>query len=132
MPIGVQIAIGVLVLAVLFLVAFLIPALNQMRRTFQHLEALLQKAELDLKPTLVELRETLGQVNQASRGMNEGLERVGKVMEACGEVAESIRFTNTLYRKGVIPFLINMAAWGSGLRTGIRVLIERLLERRKG
>lgn len=130
MPITIQVAIGALALAAIALIAWTIPAINQMRRTFRRVEDFLDKTERDLKPALAELRETLGRVNQASHGMNEGLEKVGRVMDTCGEIAESIRLTNTLYRKGVIPIFIKMAAMGSGFRTGIRVLVERLLERR--
>jgi len=122
MPIAVQAALGVIALTGLLVAAFLIPTLQQIRRTAQELQSLLKTLELELQPALIDLKEAIRHLNTVSGEVSRSLEKVGGTVEAIQKVGKTIRVVNSL----LSPRLIVAVSFLKGLGAGIGSLVKEL------
>ena len=125
-----QLALWSLVVLFLLLVAGMVPAFVQFRRTARQAEDFLRLVELELRPALIDLKEVIRNLNRASEQVTGGIEKVGGTLEAIQEAGQTVRYANELIKHIVFPKLITGSAIMTGIRVGLRTLIVRLMGRR--
>ncbi len=123
------IAVVVLALALVVLVAFMIPTLIEIRKAAADLRGFVAKTGGELKPVILELERTLAELRMVTEGIAEKREEVQTFMEAVGDTGRNIRTINA-----VIGTVAHVAAtssiWITGARTAGKFLTERLIKKR--
>jgi uncharacterized protein YoxC len=118
----------VVTIAILVLIIYLIPMINQLKKTARSAERFFDVTEEDLKPLLKELKETASQANRISSGAREGIDKIVSFLEAVEDIGKTIKSVNSAIRGGSSSFLITLAALGVGVRRGLEVFFKGLLK----
>lgn len=112
------------------LVCGMIPAVMQFRRTARQVENFLGLADQELRPVLIDLKEVIRNLNHMSGQITAGTGKVRGTLDAIAEVGQTVRDANTLVHHTAFPKLIGGAAFMTGLRVGLRILLVRIIGRR--
>lgn len=115
-------------IAVLVLVIYLIPTVNQMRKTSISVRRFFDDVEEDLRPLLKELKETASQANRISSGTREGVDKIVKFLVAIEDIGKTIKSVNSAVRNSSGTLLIFLAALGVGIRKGLTVFLKGFLK----
>lgn len=118
----------VLSIALLVLITYLITMINQVRKTAQSAEKVLNSLESDVRPLIKELKETAAQANRISTGAREGVDRINSFLESVEEVGKTVKMVNSAVRGSSATVLISLAALGVGIRQGMKVFIKGLIK----
>lgn len=113
-------------IAFVVLIIYLIPMVNQVKRTARTVEKFLESRDEDLRPLLSELKETISQTNKISSGAKEGIDKIVSFLEAVEDIGKTIKSVNSAIRDSSL--LISLAALIVGIRKGLRVFFKGLLK----
>jgi len=107
----------IIMVAVIILVAFLLPMLWQLKKTAEQAEALLSELRRDLVPTIQELRETGGNLHQISIKAAKGAEKTESLIDA-------IDTLGTFMQQDVFRFVSYVECLMCGIRAAGKVLLK--------
>jgi uncharacterized protein YoxC len=122
-------ALVVMALALVVLVAFMIPTLIEIRKAAADLRAFVTRTGGELKPVLLELEKTLAELRMVTEGIAEKREDVQTFMEAVGDTGRNIRTINAVIGN-VVHAAVTSSIWVTGARTAGKFLTERLIKKR--
>lgn len=130
----VQVNLFVVIIAVLLLLIaiFLIPLLQQLKKTSQRVDEFLIEARRDLLPMLRELRETSERLNKASVHLEKGMADAGVLLESLGEVGETVHDVSRFVHQDVGRYIGNAAGFWLGLRSASKVFLKQMQKERRG
>lgn len=123
------IAVVVLALALVVLVAFMIPTLIEIRKAAADLRSFVNQAGGELKPVLHELERTLADLRTVTEGIAEKREEVQTFMEAVGDTGRNIRTINAVVGS-IAHAAATSSVWMTGARAAGKFITERLIKKR--
>ena len=123
------IAVVVLALALVVLVAFMIPTLIEIRKAAADLRSFVNQAGGELKPVLLELERTLADLRMVTEGIAEKREEVQTFMEAVGDTGRNIRTINAVVGS-IAHAAATSSVWMTGARAAGKFITERLIKKR--
>jgi uncharacterized protein YoxC len=115
-------------IVIVVLAIYLIPMINEVKKTAVSARRFFDGVEEDLKPLIKELRETASQANRISSGAKEGVDKIVYFLGAAEDIGKTIRSVNSVLRDSSGTFLISLAALGIGIRKGLTVLLKGLFK----
>jgi len=121
----IEIAAGVMALAVVVLVAVLVPMLMQLRKTAEESERLLRRMNEDLPVLFREATQAARNMNQVAGEMREAATRARVLGEAMGGVGETINEVRELVRGGAGTLLTNVGSLLAGFRAAYGVFTQK-------
>lgn len=120
---AVAVSIVIVVLAI-----YLIPMINELKKTAVSARRFFDGVEEDLRPLLKELKETSSLANRITSGAKEGVEKIVNFLEAVEDIGKTIRSVNSIVKDSSNTLLITLAALRVGLRKGLTVFLKRLFK----
>ena len=120
-----QIAVGVMALAAVVLLAFLIPTWMQVRRTAGEAERLLRRMNEDLPILLREATQAAQTMNQVATDLREASAHVRVLGNAVGGIGETINQVQGLVRGGTGTLLTNISSLLAGFRAAYGVFTQK-------
>lgn len=93
------------VLAFVVLVAYVVWAMIQMRRTLQRVDEMIVNTERELTPLLANLRESSERIRLSVTHLEKGAIRAGGLLESVGELGDSIHNVNDFLRSSTRQYL---------------------------
>lgn len=126
------ISLAVVIAAITFvaLVAFMIPAIIEIRKTAVAIRETSARAENELKPVIQELHKTLLEVRSFAEKAATKTENVVSLMEALGDTGRNLRKINNVVGTAA-GVLASSSAWIVGAKVAGRFILERLSRKRK-
>lgn len=121
----IDLAVGVMALAVVALVAFLIPMFIQVRKTAEETERLLQRMNEDLPVLFREAREAAQSLDLVATDMREGVTGIRVLGEALGDIGQAVNRVNGVVRGGAGTLAMNLSGLLAGFRAAYGVLKQR-------
>jgi uncharacterized protein YoxC len=121
----IEIAVGIMALAAVVLVAFLVPVLIQFRKTADESERLLRRMNEDLPVMFREATQAAVNMNQVASEMREAASRARVLGNAIGEVGETINQVHGLVRGGAGTLLTNVGSLLAGFRAAYGVFTQK-------
>ena len=121
----IEIAVGIVALAAVVLLAFLVPMLVQLRRTAEETERLLRHMNEDLPVLFREATQAAQNLNQVATEMRETVGRARVLGDAMGEVGETINQVHGLVRGKTGTLLLNVGSLLAGFRAAFEVLKQK-------
>ncbi|MBI4844042.1 MAG: DUF948 domain-containing protein [Nitrospirae bacterium] len=121
---------GILAGAVIILTAFLVPAIQQAKRTAKAVEELAQSVNESLNPLIRSLREATDITNQVAGKIDRSLSNVQHLTDAVGEAGDIIGNINRLLKHVGTFASITTSSFGAGIKTALGVFVQGLF--RKG
>jgi uncharacterized protein YoxC len=122
-------AVVVLALALVVLVAFMIPTLIEIRKAAADLRGFVSQTGGELKPVLIELERTLTELRTVTAGIAEKREDVQTFMEAVGDTGRNLRTINAVVGS-VAQAAATSSIWLTGARAAGKFLTQRIITRR--
>jgi uncharacterized protein YoxC len=113
---------GIISGGLIILVAFLVPAILQFKRTAKAAEDFLQVTQDSLNPLLKSLQETVDKTNQFAAKLDESAGNVQQLTKAVGETGAIISEINNFIRKTQMYFSVTSSGFGAGIKTALSVL----------
>lgn len=123
------IAVMVLALALVVLVAFMIPTLIEIRKAAADMRGFVTQTGGELKPVLVELEKTLAELRIVTEAIAEKRDDVQTFMEAIGDTGRNISTINAAVGS-VAHVAATSSLWLTGARAAGKFLAERLIKKR--
>jgi len=121
----IEIAVGIIALAAVVLVAFLVPVLIQLRKTADESERLLRRMNEDLPVMFREATQAAQNMNQVASEMRDATSRARVLGNAIGEVGETINQVHGLVRGGAGTLLTNVGSLLAGFRAAYGVFTQK-------
>ena len=121
----IQIAAGVVALAAVVLVVFLVPMWIQLRKTAGEAERLLRRMNDDLPVFFREATQAAVNLNQVASEMREAASRARVLGEAMGEIGETINQVRGVVRNGAGTLLTNVGSLLAGFRAAYGVFTQK-------
>jgi len=121
----IEIAVGVVALAAVVLLAFLVPMLIQLRKTAEETERLLRRLNEDLPVLFHEATQAARNMNQVAGDMREGAASARVLGEAMGEIGQTINHVHGLVRGKAGTLLMNLGGVLAGFRAAFDVLKQK-------
>lgn len=122
------IAVGIMAVAFVVLVAYLVPTLTQIRKTVAQSEHLLVELNRELPGLLAELRTTTASLNQTVEDARLGVEHAAVLLHAVGNVGDTVQQVHETLRGRGTGLLVNMASILAGVKAASSVLKRRVHE----
>ena len=113
------------------LVAFMIPAVIEIRKTAASLREFITCADSELKPVLHELHQTIAELKLIVEVAATRTDDVKSFMEALGDTSRNLRTINHVVGT-VAGVLVSSSAWAVGAKAAGRFILESFLTKRKG
>ena len=117
----IEIAVGVIAVAAVVLVAFLVPVLIRLRRTAEESERLFRRTNEDLPVLFKEATRAVINMNQVVTDLREGAARARVLGEAMGEIGGTISQMNGFARSWTGRVLVNASSLLAGFRAAYGV-----------
>jgi len=121
----IEIAVGIVALAAVVLLAFLVPMLIQLRKTAEETERLLRRLNEDLPVLFREAMQAAQNMNRVSSDMREGAANARVLGEAMGEIGQTINHVHGLVRGKAGTMLMNLGGVLAGVRAAFEVLKQK-------
>ncbi len=121
----IEIAVGAMAVAAVVLVAFLVPALIQLRRTADESERLLRRMNEDLPVLFREATQAAVNMNEVATEMREAAARARVLGEAIGGIGETINHVHGVVRGGAGSLLMNLSSLLAGFRAAYGVFKQQ-------
>lgn len=115
-------------LAFLVAVAFLIPALIELRKASRSLNIFLDKTTDSLIPTLNELEQTLSKLKDISGNLNKTAEDIKTFSGAVNDVGQSIKHISRMFDEATTSTVVKVSGLRAGIRTAMEVLLHNLFK----
>lgn len=128
----IEIAVGIVALAAVVLVAFLVPVLMQLRKTAEESERLLRRMNEDLPVLFREATQAAQNMNQVAGQMQEAAAHARVLGNAIGEVGETINQVHGLVRGGAGTLLTNVGSLLAGFRAAYGVFTKKSESHQQG
>lgn len=128
----IEIAVGIVVLAAVALVVFLVPMLIQLRKTAEESARLLQRMNEDLPVLLREATQAAQNMNQVASEIREGAARARILGEAMGEIGQTINQVHGLVRGRAGTLLMNVGSLAAGFRAAFEVFRNKSQSHHQG
>lgn len=128
----IDLAVGVMALAVVALVAFLIPMFIQVRKTAEETEHLLRRMNEDLPVLFREALQAAQNMNLVATDMRDGVAGIRVLGEAMGEIGQAVTRVNGLVRSGAGALGTNLSGLLAGFRAAYEVLKQRSQSHHQG
>jgi uncharacterized protein YoxC len=125
----IAIAAAVIALTFIVLVAFLIPALIEMRKTAVSVRTYVTDVETQIQPILKELRELTANLRVFTDAVASRSDEVKSFMVSLGDTGRNIRKINVVVGE-VAGLLCRSSLWLTGLKAAGQYAVGRIL--RKG
>jgi uncharacterized protein YoxC len=116
-----EIAVGVIAVAAVVLVAFLVPVLIQLRKTTEESTRLLRRINEELPLLFKEATQAAQNINQVATEMRVGAARARVLGEAIGEIGQTINHVHGVVRGGAGSLLTNLSSLLAGFRAAYGV-----------
>ena len=117
----IEIGVGVIALAAVVLVAFLVPVLIQLRKTTQASTHLLRQMNEDLPLLFKEATQAAQNLNQVATEIRKGAACARLLGEAIGEIGQTINHVHGAVRGGASSLLTNFSSLLAGFRAAYGV-----------
>jgi len=126
------IGLAAILIAITFvvLVAFLIPAVIEIRKSAITLREFTVNAENELKPVLHELQNTLTELKGLVEVTAARTAELRSFAEALGDTGRNLRTINSVVGR-VAGMLANTSAWAVGAKAAGKMILESLSKKRK-
>lgn len=122
-------AVVVMAVALVVLVAFMIPALVEIRRAAQGVRQFAEQTRLELTPVISELERTVADLKVVTQGVAERVDDIQTFMEAVGDTGRNIRTINSVIGS-VASVAATSSIWATGARVAGKYLMERIAKKR--
>jgi uncharacterized protein YoxC len=126
----ISLAVVIIAITVVVLVAFMIPAFIEIRKTAVSIREISVRSENELIPVLNELHKTLTAVKSLAEGAATKTEDVKSFLDALGDTGRNLRTINNVVGT-VAGVLSSSSAWLVGAKVAGRFILERLSRKRK-
>ena len=120
---------GIIAGGLIILIAFLVPALLQIKKTAKAAEDFLRTTQESLNPLLKELQETVEKTNQIAAKLDESVSDVQQLTKAVGEAGAIVSDINGLVRKIQMFFSVTTSSVGAGVKTALSVLTHGAIQK---
>lgn len=125
-----DLAVLLIAIALVILVAFIIPVIIEIKKTTTTLREFTQNLDNELKPALHEFQGTLAEAKTLLAEVSARTEEIKTLTTALGETGHNLRAIN--YALGSAAGLIsNTSAWAAGARAAFKLIVERIAKKRK-
>ena len=104
----IEVSLLIIAVAVVALVAMLVPILVQAKRTLVEAELSLVRLNTDLLPLMNEMRVTMGNLNELIEKSRDGVEHAAVLLHAAGEIGETVEEVHQMVRGTGGALLRNM------------------------
>ncbi len=104
----IEVSLLIIAVAVVALVAMLVPILVQAKRTLVEAELSLVRFNTDLLPLISEMRTTAANLNELIEKSRDGVEHAAVLLHAAGEIGETVEEVHQMVRGTGGAMLRNM------------------------
>ena len=118
----IEIEIGIIALAAIVLVAFVVPVLIQLRKAVEESERLLKRLNYDLPSLIREATGAAQVLNQVASDVREGTERAKVLGAAIGAIGDTVNQVHGAIRGGAASLWVNASGVLAGVRAAVHVL----------
>jgi uncharacterized protein YoxC len=118
----IEIEVGLIAVAAIVLVGFLVPLLIQLRKTVEESQRLIQKLNYDLPLLITEATGAAQVVNRAASAVREGTEGAKVLGQAMGAIGATVNNLHAVVRSGTASALSTATGLVAGVRAGVQVL----------
>ncbi len=121
----IEIAAGIVAVAAVVLVAFLVPVLIRLRRMAEESERLLRRMNEDLPVLFKEATQAAQHMNYVATEMREGAACARVLGEAIGEIGQTINDVHGAVRGGAGSLVANLSSLLAGFRAAYGVFRQQ-------
>lgn len=121
----IEIAVGIMALAAVVLVAFLVPVLIQLRKTAEESERLLRCMNEDMPVLFREATQAAQNMNQVASDLRQASAYARVLGDAVGGVGETINQVRELVQGGACTLLTNVGSLLAGFRAAYGVFTQK-------
>lgn len=125
----INLAAVVVALAMVIIVATLVPLLLDLRKTASVLRDFISNLESELKPTLKELNGTLADLKIITNGAAVKVEDLQDFITAAGDAGRGLRRINSVV-EGATELLTRSSIWLTGAKAAGAYLLEKYTKKR--
>ena len=120
----IEIELGIIVLALVVLVLFLVPVLIQLRRTVEESERLLKNLNYDLPLLIKEATGSAQTFNRVVRDVREATDRAKVLGQAVGSIGDTVNQVHGAIRSGAASLWTNATGLVAGVRAAAQMLTK--------
>ena len=120
----IQIEIGIIALAAIVLVGFLVPVLIQLRKMVEESERLLKYLNYELPGMIKEMTGAAQALNEVASDVREGTEKAKVLGEAIGAIGDTVNQVHGAIRGGAASLWVNASGLLAGVRAAVHVLAQ--------
>jgi uncharacterized protein YoxC len=120
---------GIITGGLIILIAFLVPAILQIKKSAKAAEDFLRATQDSLNPLLRELQETVEKTNHLAAKLDESVSDVQQLTKAVGETGAIVSDINGLVRKVQTSFSVTTSSLGAGIKTALGVLTHGAIQK---
>lgn len=121
--------LGIIAGVFVVLLAFMIPAIIQIRKTAKSAEDFFKDTEQSLNPILTELKTSIEKINKVTDGLEDSVSNVRHLARSIGEMGAIVDELNHLVRQTGVLFSLKTASLGVGIKTALNVLAKGLIKK---
>ena len=122
----IEIAVAVLAGGFVVLVAFLVPALIQLKRSASEAQRLLAHLDAEVPAVLKDVRAVTGNLGEISNQARESVQHAATLLHAVGEVGESVQQAHRVMRGKSLAVVVKLASMFAGVRAASAVVKDRV------
>lgn len=123
---------GIIAGGLIALVAILIPAILQIKRTAKAAEDFLHTTQESLNPLLRRLQETVETTNQVAEKLDESMNNVRHLTKSVGQTAVIVDDINKVIRHIDTFTSVRISSIGVGIKTALSVLTQGFIKKEVG
>lgn len=127
-----QIWAGLIVLALVVTVGFLVLLIMELRKTTRSLNEFLKTTEESIKPALEELQQTLKSIRNVSDDINVVTVDIKTFSGAMRDVGQNIKHVSNLIEDVTKSTTVKASGLKIGIRAALGVLLNNLISRKGG
>jgi uncharacterized protein YoxC len=124
-----NVAAVIIAIAMIVLVAFLIPLILELRRTATTVREFVERMEAQVTPTIAELNKTLADLQILTGGAAEKVEDIQCFMSAVGETGRGLRTIGTVV-SGAASALTKSSLWLTGAKVAGSFMMDKFIKKR--
>lgn len=121
----IEIAVGIMALAAVVLVVFLVPVLIQLRKTAEESERLLRCMNEDMPVLFLEATQAAQNINQVASDLRQASAYARVLGDAVGGVGETVNHVRELVQGGACTLLTNVGSLLAGFRAAYGVFTQK-------
>ena len=124
-----SIAAAVVAVTLVVLVAFMIPAIIEIRKSAVEFRVMANRLDSELQPILHELRGTLADLQILTESASERAGNVATFLDAIGDTGRNLRVINSV-AGAVAGAITSSSMWLTGTRVAAKFIIDRLIQKK--